>query len=557
MIQLENLSKCYGTSTVVDGVSLHVERNSITVIVGTSGSGKSTLLRMINRLVEPSSGRVLINGRDTRDEPAHLLRRRIGYAIQGHGLFPHRTVRENIATVPRLLGWEPARVRARVAELLEVFQLDPATYAEALPHQLSGGQQQRVGVARALAAEPAVLLMDEPYGALDPIIRAKAQEDLLAIQRRFGTTIVLVTHDMEEAFRLGDHVAVMSQGRLLQYDRPAVLLTRPADPFVSRMTGMADRAMRLLSLTTAAEAAAAGQLRGPVGGGVGDAARCALGARVERRGVGHRGGCRRHPARAAHGRRHSRPRKALTVRAANLLRIAALVLLVAFLATPQSFAPLFAPLTQYGAPPIYDQGNLMTLALAQLGTVCLAAAASTVVAVGLGIFVTRPAGAQFLPLSRTLVNVGQTFPPVAVLAVAVPLVGFGEKPTLIALFAYGLLPIFENTLVGLRTCPPAVLEAASGMGMSARQRLWSVELPLAMPLMLEGIRLSLVINVGTATIGSTVAAKGLGEVIIAGLLSSNTAFILQGGLVTGLMAILLYDAMVSLERRLLRRVTLD
>ncbi|MGH8134593.1 MAG: ABC transporter permease [Steroidobacteraceae bacterium] len=238
------------------------------------------------------------------------------------------------------------------------------------------------------------------------------------------------------------------------------------------------------------------------------------------------------------------------MRIATLARFAALALLVAFLLTPQSFAPLFAPLTQYGAPPIYDQGNLLMLALAQLGTVCVAAVASTLVAVGLGIVVTRPSGAQFLPLSRTLVNIGQTFPPVAVLAVAVPLIGFGEKPTLIALFAYGLLPIFENTLVGLKTCPPAVMEAASGMGMSARQRLLSVELPLAMPLILEGIRLSLVINVGTATIGSTVAAKGLGEVIIAGLLSSNTAFILQGGLVTGLMAILLYDAMVALERRI-------
>ncbi len=244
-------------------------------------------------------------------------------------------------------------------------------------------------------------------------------------------------------------------------------------------------------------------------------------------------------------------------RAATVLRLAALALLVAFLVKPQSFAPLFAPLTQYGASPIYDQGNLLTLALAQLGTVCLAAAASSLVAVGLGILVTRPSGAQFLPLSRTLVNVGQTFPPVAVLAVAVPMVGFGERPTLIALFAYGLLPIFENTLVGLRTCPPAVLEAASGMGMSARQRLLSVELPLATPLILEGIRLSLVINVGTATIGSTVAAKGLGEVIIAGLLSSNTAFILQGGLVTGLMAILLYDGLGALERRLLRPVALD
>jgi len=242
---------------------------------------------------------------------------------------------------------------------------------------------------------------------------------------------------------------------------------------------------------------------------------------------------------------------------AALLRIAAFALLVTFLVFPQRFAPLFAPLTQFGAPPIYDQGNLLTLALAQLGTVCIAAAASTLVAVSLGILVTRPVGAQFLPLSRTLVNIGQTFPPVAVLAVTVPLVGFGEKPTLIALFAYGLLPIFENTVTGLRTCPPAVMEAASGMGMSGRERLWKVELPLAMPLILEGVRLSLVINVGTATIGSTVAAKGLGEVIIAGLLSNNTAFILQGGLVTGLMAILLYDLMVTVERRVCRRVQLD
>jgi osmoprotectant transport system ATP-binding protein len=206
---------------------------------------------------------VLIDGKDTASEPAHLLRRRIGYAIQGHGLFPHRTVAENIATVPRLLKWEESRVRARVEELLKVFQLDPHTYAQVFPHQLSGGQQQRVGVARALAAEPAVLLMDEPYGALDPIIRAKAQEDLLDIQRRFGTTIVLVTHDMDEAFRLGDRVAVMSGGKLLQYDRPAVLLTRPADPFVSRMTGVSDRAMKLLSLTTAGEAAMPGGSDGP------------------------------------------------------------------------------------------------------------------------------------------------------------------------------------------------------------------------------------------------------------------------------------------------------
>jgi osmoprotectant transport system ATP-binding protein len=264
MIEIESLTKYYGTTAVVDRVSMSVARGSITVVVGTSGSGKSTLLRMINRLVEPSTGRVLIDGRDAAATPAHLLRRHIGYAIQSHGLFPHRTVAENIATVPHLLGWDAARVRSRVEELLRIFQLQPAEYAGKFPHELSGGQQQRVGVARALAAEPAVLLMDEPFGALDPIIRGKAQEDLRAIQRRFGTTVVLVTHDMDEAFRLADRVAVMSHGRLLQYDRPAVLLTRPADPFVSRLTGTSDRSLKLLSLVTAGEAAEAGPAHGPV-----------------------------------------------------------------------------------------------------------------------------------------------------------------------------------------------------------------------------------------------------------------------------------------------------
>jgi osmoprotectant transport system permease protein len=232
------------------------------------------------------------------------------------------------------------------------------------------------------------------------------------------------------------------------------------------------------------------------------------------------------------------------------LRLAVPGLLLAFLALPQAFAPLLAPLNANGAPAIYDQGELPMLAAWHLATVLVATLASTLVAVGVAIFVTRAAGARFLALSRTLIGVGQAFPPVAVLAIAVPLVGFGQLPTLIALFAYGLLPIFENTLAALEGCPRTVLEAADGMGMDARQRLLDVELPLAMPLLLEGVRLSMVISVGTATIGSTVAATGLGEVIVAGLLSDNTAFVLQGGLLTGFMAIALYDALRVLERRL-------
>ncbi|ARM10790.1 MULTISPECIES: ABC transporter ATP-binding protein [Rhizobium] len=248
MIEIRNVTKRYGAATVVDNVSMQVEKGSITVIVGTSGSGKSTLMRMINRLVPITEGEIFVGGQNVMDVEVTELRRRIGYAIQGHGLFPHRTVAQNIATVPQLLEWDSARIAARVEELLGLFNLDPATFADKYPHQLSGGQQQRVGVARALAAEPELLLMDEPFGALDPVIRGKAQDDLLAIQKQFGTTIILVTHDMDEAFHLGNQIAVMSQGRLLQCSTPEKILTEPADPFVQQLTGTSDRALKLMSL---------------------------------------------------------------------------------------------------------------------------------------------------------------------------------------------------------------------------------------------------------------------------------------------------------------------
>ncbi|MBB4195633.1 osmoprotectant transport system ATP-binding protein [Rhizobium aethiopicum] len=248
MIEISNVTKRYGAATVVDKVSMKVEKGEITVIVGTSGSGKSTLMRMINRLVPITEGEIFVGGQNVMDVEVTELRRRIGYAIQGHGLFPHRTVAQNIATVPQLLEWDSKRIAARVEELLGLFNLDPAEFADKYPHQLSGGQQQRVGVARALAAEPELLLMDEPFGALDPVIRGKAQDDLLAIQKQFGTTIILVTHDMDEAFHLGNQIAVMSQGRMLQCSTPEKILTEPADPFVQQLTGTSDRALKLMSL---------------------------------------------------------------------------------------------------------------------------------------------------------------------------------------------------------------------------------------------------------------------------------------------------------------------
>lgn len=240
----------------------------------------------------------------------------------------------------------------------------------------------------------------------------------------------------------------------------------------------------------------------------------------------------------------------------HILRAVLLAMLIAFLVHPGWFDPILKPLVQDNAPAIYNQGSLLPLALQHLRTVAIATAGAIIVAVTLAILVTRSFGAEFLPLSRSLVNIGQTFPPVAVLALAVPILGFGEKPTLVALFLYGLLPIFENTLTGLTTLPAPVMEAARGSGMTERQRLFKVELPLAMPVILAGIRLSVVISLATATIGSTVAAKTLGEVIIAGLQSNNIAFVLQGGLIVGAMAVLIYDGLSAIERILARRAGL-
>ena len=262
MIEIENVTKIYGEDEVVSDVSLIIQPRTIAAIVGTSGSGKTTLLRMINRLVESTSGVIKLDGVDNRSVPGYELRRGIGYVIQGHGLFPHRTVAENIATVPALLGWDKSRIEARVKELLTLFQLDPADFGPRYPHELSGGQQQRVGVARALATRPNVLLMDEPFGALDPIIRAKAQDDLLAIQKHFGTTIILVTHDVEEAIHLGHKIAVMDAGKVVQYAPPAEILARPATAFVEEMVGTGERPFKLLSLRPVSDAVEPGTAEG-------------------------------------------------------------------------------------------------------------------------------------------------------------------------------------------------------------------------------------------------------------------------------------------------------
>lgn len=250
LIRLEGLGKTYADGTVaVHDLDLDVPRGSIVCLVGPSGCGKSTTLKMVNRLIEPTTGRIVLDGTDvTHVDPVHL-RRGIGYVIQQVGLFPHQTVLTNVLTVPRLLGESDARARPRALELLHLVGLDPDTYADRYPHQLSGGQQQRVGVARALAADPAVLLMDEPFGAVDPVIRRRLQDEFLRLQHELGTTVLMVTHDIDEAVRMGDRVAVLATGgRLAQYDAPTVVLGDPADDFVAEFVG-SSRGLRRLSVT--------------------------------------------------------------------------------------------------------------------------------------------------------------------------------------------------------------------------------------------------------------------------------------------------------------------
>jgi osmoprotectant transport system ATP-binding protein len=244
----------------VDDCSFSAEDGEFIVLLGPSGCGKTTLLKMINRLYEPTGGRILVGGTEIHELPATALRRRIGYVIQQTGLFPHMRIGDNIAVVPRLLGWDKGRIEARIEELLALVGL-PTTYRQRYPRQLSGGEQQRVGIARALAADPAFILMDEPFSAIDAITRARLQDELLAIQRRLRKTILFVTHDVEEALRLADRIIVMREGRIVQFDTPLAILSRPADEQVQQLVGAGDQ-LRRLSLVPVSAALAPGERAG-------------------------------------------------------------------------------------------------------------------------------------------------------------------------------------------------------------------------------------------------------------------------------------------------------
>src|SRR5215203_2704592 len=489
MIEFRHVSKTYPGSDnpVVNDLSFEVLEGEICVLVGPSGCGKTTSMRMVNRLIEITEGEILIDGEPNTAMSGTQLRRKIGYAIQQIGLFPHRTIADNIGTVPYLLGWDKGRIRDRVNELLELVGLDADEYRDRYPAELSGGQQQRVGVARALAADPPLMLMDEPFGAVDPITRERLQDEFLHIQENIKKTIVFVTHDIDEAIKIGDKIAILKQGGVLaQFDTPENILSRPASEFVSSFVG-ADRVLKRLSLTRVSE------------------------MDLERGG---------------------------TLRVSN----PGLLLLQDVLEEPEliDWEWLRENFWEDIVPAF--QGHIF------LSLVSVAIA--LVIALPVGVISARYR--KVYPPVTFVTGILYSIPSLALFAIliSIPGVAIGPAPVIIALVAYSLLILIRNTVAGIDSVPPETIDAARGMGLTNRQILFRVELPLALPVIVAGIRIATVTIIGIATIGAYINGGGLGQLIFDGISRQFPTMIIAGAVLATALAIIADLLLLALERYL-------
>ena len=457
VIEFRDVSYRVAGTQVLSGFNLQVQRGETLVLLGRSGSGKTTSLKLVNRLLSPTSGEIRVKGRSNGEGDVIRLRRSIGYVIQDVGLFPHFTIERNIGLVPKIEGWHQDRIRTRVQELLQMVGLAPEI-ASRYPHQLSGGQRQRVGVARALAADPEILLMDEPFGALDPLTRDELQREFLSLQQRLSKTVVFVTHDLREALRLGSRIALMEAGRLVTVLAPREFLRSP-DPLAS--------------------------------------------AYVRAFGEGVGVGCKS---------RH----------VMNVFRFIQ-----------------------------QNHDQVLELTLEHLRLVGFSTLFAMLIGIPLGIAIAhRP---RFNKPVLASANIIQTIPSLALFGFLLPVPWLGERADRLAILAltlYALLPIIRNTYTGIRGVDPAVVEAGRGMGLTESQLLFQVELPLAVSVILSGVRVAVVISVGLATIAAAIGAGGLGEFIFRGLAMVDDRVILAGAIPAALLALVADFGVGWLERRL-------
>jgi ABC-type proline/glycine betaine transport system permease subunit/ABC-type proline/glycine betaine transport system ATPase subunit len=556
-IELKDVSKHYPgrARPAVGHLSMRIPAGEIVVLTGPSGCGKTTTMRMINRLVEPTSGAITIGGTDVTALDVDEHRRHTGYVIQQVGLFPHLRVDANIGVVPRVLGWTRRRVAGRVRELLDVVGLT-REHGLRYPRELSGGQQQRVGVARAMAADPPVMLMDEPFGSTDPITRARLQDEFLRLQREVRKTIVFVTHDFDEALKMGDRIAVLRpRSEIAQYDTPQAILAAPADDYVASFVG-SKRNLKRLGLIPVSDV----ELR-PVTDGLPPISpeatlRDALDAMVRTGSTevvvsengtalgvcdvaGILGALRpddetppaaaEAPAPAPDSVAPSRPRRrrlGLLVRPV-LLALALLVLFLLVRAQPidsieQRYLNAGEIFAELGAH----------LRLTLISTVCTLA-----IALPLGILLTRPGARWVRPIGLGLGNLGQAIPSIGLVVLLALWIGTGTTTAVTALVVYATLPVLRNTMVGLDGVDPTLVDAARGMGMTKTAILWRIELPLAVPVILAGIRTALVLTVASATLATFIDGGGLGGGLVAGIGLYRPILSLTFGIVVAALAL--------------------